>query len=289
MTGLTPLAHGSLESGERWSELAGVLLIAALAATYGRGVQEIWRRRGAGTVVPRWRVAAFAGGLLTMLAAQQGPIHEASERSLAGHMTQHMVLMLVGGPLLAAGGAGLPLTLAAPRRLRRGVARLRASAAGRWMRRPINTALVAAGLHTVVLWFWHLPSPYEWVEANSLVHGFEHVSLVGVSWLLWSMVLGPGAARLSPPVGFLMLFATGMPAAALGAVLTLAPNVLYPGHTLTDQQLAGLVMWVPMDVLMLVVAVTLFLKWITFLDRSNPAERDLRPPDGRSETKEAPA
>ena len=288
MTGMT-LADGATETGERWAELAAVLLIAALAAGYGRGVQEIWQRRGIGAVVPRWRAMAFGSGLLTMLVAQQGPIHEASEHSLAGHMTQHMILMLVGGPLLAAGGAGLPLTVAAPRRLRRAAARLRASATGRWMRQPLNTALVAAGLHTLVLWFWHLPSPYEWVEANSVVHGLEHVSLVAVSWLLWSMVLGPGAARLSPPVGFLLLFASGMPAAALGAVLTLAPTVLYPGYTLSDQQLAGLIMWVPMDVVMFVVAVTLFLRWITSLDRLNPADRDLRPLDGRSETKEAPA
>ena len=289
VTALMPPAHGPAATGERWSELAGVLLVAALAATYGRGVQEIWHRRGVGAVLPRWRAAAFGGGLLTMLLAQQGPIHEASEHSLAGHMTQHMILMLLGGPLLAAGGAGLPLTVAAPRRLRHAAARLRTTGTARWLRRPLNTALVAAGLHTVVLWFWHLPLPYEWAEANTVVHGFEHVSLVGVAWLLWSLVVGPGAARLSPPVGFLLLFATGMPAAALGAVLTLAPNVLYPGYSLTDQQLAGLIMWVPMDVVMLVVAVTLFLKWITSLDRRTPAGRDLRPLDDHSETKEVPA
>lgn len=288
LTGLTPLAHGPVEAGERWVQLAGVLVIAALAAAYGRGVHEIWHRRGVGAVVPRWRAVAFGAGLLTMLAAQQGPLHELAERSLAGHMTQHMTLMLVSGPLLAAGGSALPLTVAAPRRLRRISARLRVGAPARWLRRPLNTALVAAGLHTLVLWFWHLPSPYEWAERSTLVHGVEHVSLVGVSWLLWSMVLGPGAALLSPPVGFLLLFASGMPAAALGAVLTLAPDVLYPGYTLTDQQLAGLIMWVPMDVLMFVVAVTLFLRWITALDRSSPADRDLRPLDGRGDTKEVP-
>jgi cytochrome c oxidase assembly factor CtaG len=278
-----------MTDGERWAALAGVLVVAGLGAAYGRGVQEIWQRRGTGAVVPRRRAVAFGAGLLTILAAQLGPIHEAAERSLAGHMGQHMILLLVGGPLLAAGGAALPLTVAAPRRVRRLSARLRASAPGRWARRPINVALVAAAVHSLVLWFWHLPSPYGWAEANPGVHGAEHLSLVGASWLLWSMVLGPGAARLSPPVSFLLLFATGMPAAALGAVLTLAPAVLYPGHTLADQQLAGLVMWVPMDVVMGVVAVTLFLKWITSLDRRTPAGRDLRPLDSRGETKEAPA
>jgi cytochrome c oxidase assembly factor CtaG len=277
-----------MTTAERWATLAGVLLVAAIGAAYGRGVQEIWRRRGIGAVVPRWRVVAFGAGLLTVLAAQLGPLHELSERSLAGHMTQHMVLLLIGGPLLAAGGAALPLTVAAPRRVRRVSGRLRASAPGRWLRRPLNLTLVAAGLHSLTLWFWHLPSPYAWAEANPLVHGFEHLSLTGASWLLWSVVAGPAAARLTPPVSFLLLFATGMPAAALGAVLTLAPAVLYPGHPLADQQLAGLVMWVPMDVVMGVVAVTVFLRWITSFDRRTPPERDLRPADGRAETKGVP-
>jgi putative membrane protein len=96
--------------------------------------------------------------------------------------------------------------------------------------------------------------------------------------------------RLSAPVGFLLLFATGMPAAALGAVLTLAPAPIYSADALAgpdplaDQQLAGLVMWVPMDVVMLVVAVTLFLRWLVSLDRRTPPERDLRP-----EREEVPA
>jgi putative membrane protein len=109
------------------------------------------------------------------------------------------------------------------------------------------------------------------------VHAAEHAGFLGAAWLLWSTVLSPRTAKVSDPVGFLLLFVTGMPAAALGAVLTLAPQVVYPGHTLTDQQLAGLVMWVPMDVVMFVAAVTLFLRWMVGFDRRTPADRDLRP------------
>ncbi|MCU7730292.1 cytochrome c oxidase assembly protein [Actinoplanes sp. KI2] len=265
----------ALTGAQRWADLLGVLTVAGLAAAYGRGVHELWARRGAGAVVPRWRAAAFGLGLLTLLVAQQGPVHEAAERSAAGHMAQHMLLMLVGGPLLAAGGAALPLLVAAPRRIRAAVARLRFR--GRWLRRPMNTALLTAGFYTVVLWFWHLPSPYVWVERNVAVHGLEHLSLVAVSWVLWSTVVGARAYRLSPPVGLLLLFASGMPAAALGAVLTLAAQPIYPGVPLADQQLAGLVMWVPMDVLMLLAAVVLFLRWMSGLERRLPAARDLLP------------
>ncbi|MEU4244695.1 cytochrome c oxidase assembly protein [Actinoplanes sp. NPDC026619] len=289
---MIPLAHGEIGAGEDWTGVVGILAVAALGAAYGRGVQELWTRRGVGVVLPGWRVAAFGAGLLILLSAQQGPIHEASERSLAGHMTQHMILMLVAGPLLAAGSASLPLVVAAPRRLRRALGRLRAAAASRWLRRPLNTALIAAGLHTGVLWFWHLPVPYRWVEENELVHGFEHLTLVSAAWFLWSTLVGSRAARLSPPVGFLLLFATGMPAAALGAVLTLAPAPIYAAEflagpdPLADQQLAGLIMWVPMDVVMLIAAIVLFLRWITALERRTPGERDMRPEHGRSGTEE---
>jgi putative membrane protein len=283
----TTLAHGATGRSEQWTDVAGVLLLAALAAAYGRGVHELWVRRGRGAVVPRWRAAAFGAGLIVVLAAQRGPVHEAAEESLHGHMIQHMLLLMVAGPLLAAGGAGLPLTVAAPRRVRRWSAVLRSGGVGRWLRRPMNVALLAAGVHTVVLWGWHLPRPYLWAEGNALVHAGEHACFVGAAWLLWSTVLSPRAARLSAPVGFLLLFATGMPAAALGAVLTLAPAPVYPPEALAgadplaDQQLAGLVMWVPMDVVMLVAAVALFLRWLVVLDRRTPAERDLRP--GREE------
>jgi putative membrane protein len=282
-TAAMTLAHGEAGRAGRWTDLLGVLVLAALAAAYGRGVHELWARRGAGAVVSRWRAAAFGAGLLVVLAAQRGPVHEAAERSLHGHMVQHMVLLMVAGPLLAAGGAGLPLTLAAPRALRRGIARVRAGGPGRWLRRPLNFALIAAGVHTVVLWGWHLPRPYMWAEDHPFVHAAEHACFIAAAWLLWSTVLSPQAAGLNGPVGFLLLFATGMPAAALGAVLTLAPQPIYPAdalagpHPLADQQLAGLVMWVPMDVVMLVAAVTLFLRWLLALDRRTPAGRDLRP------------
>jgi putative membrane protein len=277
------LAHGQQGRAEQWTALIGVLLIAGLAAAYGRGVHELWARRGRGAVLPWWRAAAFAAGLITVLAAQRGPVSAAAERSLHGHMAQHMLLLMVAGPLLAAGGAGLPLTVAAPRRIKGWAAVVRSTAAARWVRRPINLALLAAAIHTAMLWFWHLPRPYSWAEANPAVHAAEHACFIAAAWLLWSTVLSPRAARLSAPVGFLFLFATGMPAAALGAVLTLAPGPIYPAEALAgpdplaDQQLAGLVMWVPMDVVMLVAAVTLFLRWLVAMDRRTPAERDLRP------------
>lgn len=257
--------------------IALVVAICLLAAGYGRGVQELRSRPGvAGRVVPPWRVAAFGAGVLVTLAAQQGPVHELADRSVAGHMTQHMLLVLVAGPLLAAGAAGLPLTLAAPPPLRRLLVRCRVAPALAWSRRPTAYALLASGAQSVVLWLWHLPGPYVAALDHPVTHAAEHLSFVTTAWLFWAPMLGAPRHRAPGPVAVLMLVGTMLPASALGAALTFAPEPVYAARVfgadpLTDQQLAGLVMWAPMDLVVLVAALTVFLRWLLRLGRSDPA------------------
>ncbi|MEV0157307.1 cytochrome c oxidase assembly protein [Micromonospora sp. NPDC050686] len=258
--------------------LLAMLLAAALAllaAGYGRGVHELWARRGAGRVLPGWRVAAFGAGLLCVLAAQDGPLAAAAQRSFAGHMTQHMLLLLGAGPLLAAGAAGLPLTLACPPAARRWLARLRVAGPVRRLRRPAVLALTAGGAHAAVLWFWHLPAPYLAAERQPVVHAVEHLCFLGSAWLLWAPLLGARRHRLPVPAGILLLIGTMLPASALGAVLTFAPHPVYPPAVLgpdplADQQLAGLLMWAPMDVAVLAATLTAFLRWLVGLQRQRP-------------------
>lgn len=280
-----PQAHGASGAAGDWPAVLLVVLVCAVAAAYGRGVQELWCRRGTGAVLARWRVVAFAAGLATLLLAQSPLVRPVAERSLTGHMGQHMLLLVVAGPLLAAGCAGLPLTVAAPARVRRWLARLRVTGAGRWLRRPAVLAIMAGIVHTVVLWSWHLPGLYLAAVDDEVVHVLEHASLLAAAWLLWSTVVGRGWSGRTAVAGPVLLVATGMPAAALGAVLTFAPVPLYapralsPVDPLGDQQLAGLVMWIPMDVVAGVVAVALFVRWLARLDRAIPAGRDQLPPE----------
>ncbi|MEU2635485.1 cytochrome c oxidase assembly protein [Micromonospora fulviviridis] len=259
--------------------------VALLAAGYGRGVHELWARRGLGRILPAWRVAAFGTGLLCVLAAQDGPLAAAADRSFAGHMTQHMLLLLGAGPLLAAGAAGLPLTLACPPTPRRWLARLRAAGPMRWLRRPAVLAITAGGIQAVVLWFWHLPAPYLAAEQQPVLHAAEHACFLGSAWLLWAPLLGAPRHRLPVPVAMLLLIGTMLPASALGATLTFAPHPLYPvpvlgPDPLADQQLAGLLMWAPMDVAVLAATLTAFLRWLVGLQRQRP-ER-VTSPESRS-------
>jgi putative membrane protein len=267
--------------------LVTMLLAAALAMTaagYGRGVHELWYRRGRGAVVPGWRVVAFAAGLIATLATQSGPVATLAGSGFAGHMTQHMLLLLVAGPLLAAGAAGLPLTLACPASLRRWLARVRATTAMRRVRRPGCTALLAGGAQALALWFWHLPTPYLAAARHPVLHVAEHVCFLGASWLLWAPILGPARHRLPILTGTVLLLATMLQASALGAVLVFAPRPVYPAEVygtdpLADQQLAGLLMWAPMDLLVLVATLTAVARWLVGLRRRRP-ERVTSPEAG---------
>jgi cytochrome c oxidase assembly factor CtaG len=275
------LAHGAVLRANAWPTIAAVVTCCAIGAMYGKGLQDLWLRRGAGSVVSAPRAAAFAAGLATLIIATSAPVDRLAEESFAGHMTQHMAMLMVAGPLLGLGGGALPFTLALPHPARRGLSRWRASGPVRWLRRPVQRALAGGLVFTGVLWIWHFPAMYALAERNDAVHAVEHACYVLVAWALWAAVLTPGKHRLAGPLGFLLLFTVGMAGAALGAVLTFAPVPLYPpdmfpaGDALTDQQLAGLVMWIPMDVVVMGVALSIFGRWLAALDSRHPGGQSI--------------
>lgn len=267
-----------------WGAIGAVVALCAIGALYGNGIQRLWQRRGTGAVISLPRAVAFTAGLAALGAALGPPVHDLAEKSFAGHMVQHMVLIVVAGPLLGSGGAALPISLGLPRRIRRQFNRIRAYPVTRWFRRPAHRTLAGGLAFTAVLWLWHLPALYEWATENAAAHAVEHVSFVAVTWTLWAAVLSPDRHRLAGPLGFLLLFGIGMTGAALGAVLTFAPSPLYDssvytahGDALTDQQLAGLAMWIPMDVVVLGVALTVFGRWLAGLQQRFPQETCSRP------------
>jgi putative membrane protein len=210
-------------------------------------------------------------------------------------MAQHMLLVMVAAPLLVLGAPGLPLLLALPPGWRRRLLRLRgnAVAGGGW--RLLSRPPVAWALHVGGLWLWHLPGPYQAALASEPVHAAEHASFLGTALLFWWVVLSP-QRRASSAASLLYLFAAALQGSALGALLVLAPAPLYPLQAvgsarlgvapLADQQLAGLVMWVPADLVYLGSAGWLFARWLLSLERETPrAEQAVRPSpvqDGQS-------
>jgi len=127
--------------------------------------------------------------------------------------------------------------------------------------------------HAVAIWVWHMPGPYQLALASPFAHALEHASFLGTALLLWSAVLKPhGARREGWAAGILVLLATAMHTGALGALLVFARTPWYPAQgagaaawgltALEDQQLAGLIMWIPGGFIYLIASSALFLGWI---------------------------
>ena len=268
-----------------WSLEPAVLLgLAVVTAGYARGMRRLWSagRRA----VTGWQAATFAAGLAVVALALLSPLDALAGVLFAAHMAQHMLLVMVAAPLLVLGAPGLPLTVALGAGWRRRLALLRRHAAVVVGRRLLSRPALAWGMHVGVLWAWHLPVPYQTALADDLVHAAEHASFLGSAMLFWWVL---ARRRLAPGFAMLYLFAAALQGSALGALLTLAPAPLYPlqaagsalwGLTpLADQQLAGLVMWVPADLIYLGAAAALFLRWLTSMEGDDPwQEQAAQPP-----------
>jgi putative membrane protein len=277
----------SHELWSSWSLQPPVMVgVAAGAWAYGRGIQKLWsgdRRRG----VSRRQAAAFGCGLLALLVALVSPLHRLSSELLWVHMVQHIMLVLVAAPLIVLGAPLIPTTLALPLPWRR---RIRSWGRIRWIRssgRLLTRPLSAWMLHVGALWAWHSPSLYDAAVRSEGIHAMEHLSFLVTGILFWWVAILPRARRgLAGGADVLYVFTAGIQSGALGAVLTFAGSPLYPTYALTvtrwgltplqDQQLAGLIMWIPAGLVYMAAVSALFVRWL------RTVERDARNREGRS-------
>jgi cytochrome c oxidase assembly factor CtaG len=235
-------------------EPGALVSVLVLAAVYARGVRKVWSWAGRGRGVRVWQAAAFGGGVLAVLVALETPLDALSEALFSAHMVQHLVLILVAAPLLALGSPRVALAWSMP------PTRL-------WRLVP-GRASVAFILHAVALWAWHVPILYEAALANRAIHAAEHASFLATGVLFWWTLLHRGYG-----VGVLYVFGMAVQSTVLGALLTFARGPWYTSHlgstaawgltALEDQQLAGVIMWVPGGLIYLVAALALFGLWLS--------------------------
>ncbi len=275
--GAPPAPHDLWRS---WGLAPTVLIpLYVTAWLYTRGVEAVWRRAGRGRGIRVGQAAAFAAGFLALAVAMVSPVDRVAESLFWVHMTQHLLLMAVAAPLLVLGAPQAGLAWGLPRPARRRAARwwhalprLRAAAA--WLMRPWP----AVALHSVALWAWHLPGAYDAAVARPWVHALEHASFLGTALLFWWAALHPrGSLRRVPGLAILALFGITMQGGALGALLTFSTAPWYASHLATagawgltpleDQQIAGLVMWVPGSLAYLAAAAWLFVAWMARSER----------------------
>ena len=256
--------------------LLGGLLLAAWA---------FWRGQTSGPRRPvdSWRARCFSGALVALGLALLSPLDALSGSLASAHMVQHLLLLLVAAPLLALSAPSSAILRGSPLALRR--------ASGRWRRRlglthgnlgvlrhPAAVWLLSVG----VVWFWHAAAPYDATLDNQLLHVLEHASFLVTAVLFWQVVVGVrGAARVSGGLGVLLVFAMAMQSVFLSVLLTFARTPWYSGYAattapwgldpLTDQRLAGVIMWIPAGGIYLVVALALLVTWIRATEREDVA------------------
>jgi putative membrane protein len=238
------------------------------AGLYTSGVIALWRRAGVGRGIRRWQAGCYIAGWLLLVVALVSPLHWLGEHLFTAHMIEHELIMAVVAPLLVLARPIAAFLWALPLSLRQ---RLGQMGQAPWLRKAwsmVTAPVPATTWHGAVIWFWHAPVLFDDAVAHAGLHRLQHLSfLLSALAFWWALV-----RRAEKGAAVLHLFVTMVHTTILGALLVLVPRVLYPGQTalapywhltpLQDQQLAGLVMWVPAGTVYAGAALTFAALWI---------------------------
>lgn len=263
--GRTPEAFVGSWSLEPWV----VALLALSLGLYLAGFARLRARsRGPARALRRRQALAFAGGWLALSVALASPLDALASALFSAHMVQHEMLMIVAAPLCVLGRPIGTWLWAFPRRWRIAIGRAGHSRAVHSAWSGLTAPATAWALHAVALWAWHAPRWFELALRDPVVHAMQHFSFLASALLFWWTVFG---LRSGGAPAMLSLFTTMVHTAALGALLTLAPGLWYPAYIepttalglqpLQDQQMGGLVMWVPGGLAYLVAALAIAARW----------------------------
>jgi putative membrane protein len=196
--------------------------------------------------VPLRQLLSFAFGMLLMLVALQGPLHDLSDYFLfSAHMVQHLLIMLVMPPFLM---YGTPAWMVRPL-----VRRERVLAAARLLTGPIAAFLLV----NVIFGVWHFPAPYDLMMRDHTVHKLMHVMIMGVGLIMWWPVMSPlpELPRIPGPLQIPYLFVLGVPMMVVAVIIAFADTHYYTWYAqaprlfslsvMEDQKLGALIMWIP--------------------------------------------
>jgi cytochrome c oxidase assembly factor CtaG len=242
--------------------------ILVVSGLHGAGTLGLWQRRKQFSARLTVSLALFWLGMAVMVIALVSPLHDLGEHLFAAHMMEHELVMIVAAPLLVlARPVGL-LLWGLPKS-----ARHRGAAAMKWG--PLRVTwggvtlpLVATFLHGLAIWAWHAPAFFDATVTDLLLHRLQHLSFFLTGFLFWWSIIW----RCDRGTAAWHLFVTMMHTGILGALIALAPNVIYLTQTrfsdqwgltaLEDQQLAGLIMWVPGGIIYAAAALCCMATWI---------------------------
>jgi len=226
--------------------------------------------------IRRGQTIAFLSGVLIMFLALVSPLDELGDSYLfSAHMLQHLCLTILGPPLLL---IGTPEWMVKPVLSNKVVFHVA---------KVLTYPVVAFVLFNVDFFLWHAPLLYNATLENQSIHIFENITFIFFSLCYWWPIFSP--SKDLPPLSFggqiLYLFLSGMPSVLLGAGLTFSPPLYAPYiaapriwgiSAATDQQLGGLIMWVPVSIFYIVIMSVLFIRWMLQQEAKQQAkEREL--------------
>jgi cytochrome c oxidase assembly factor CtaG len=231
-----------------------------------------WRGAAAGRGMRTWETQCYWAGWAVLAIALLSPLHAMGGVLFSAHMAQHELMMAVAAPLLVLGRPLIPFLWAAPPSVRRVVARPFSANAVRLIWRTVSHPFNAWWLHGGAIWLWHIPALYQASVLNELVHTVQHLFFLATALLFWWALLRSAGTRCEYGLAALYVFATGLHTSVLGALLTFAGALWYPTYAETtwawgltameDQQLGGLMMWVPGGVLYTLSGLALVATWL---------------------------
>jgi cytochrome c oxidase assembly factor CtaG len=254
-----------------WSVQAALIYVVIAAALYwlgGRG----WRLRSRHELL---REGAFVAGLVTIVISLEGPIDNYADQLFWVHMLQHVLLLTLAPPLILLGRPWPRMWRALPLRTRTAVGR--ALARARWTAplRALARPLPAWVLFNATIVLWHIPAAYNATLTNETIHNVEHAMFFFSGLLFWARVIDPGPLRPRLVWPWRIAYVVGAMVVGwiLAITLVLVPHPLYahyaalahrPGGitALTDQQLAGGVMWVLGSITFTVAMLVGFYRWL---------------------------
>ena len=277
-------AHTTEASRSEAGEWVLISLLFIAGAWYAAGHFRVWRSSRTGRAALLRRGGLFASGWLVIAASLLSPLHQLGGRSFTAHMIEHELLMLVAAPLIAFARPIGIFIWALPRRSRHALGALghRRWFASSW--RGVSSPLSASLFQAAMLWLWHAPAFFDAALRSELWHALQHISLVGSALLFWWSINTASSLERKHGVAGFWLFFTSVHSALLGALMAFAESPWYAEYVrmgmsgtaglspLEDQQIAGLIMWVPGGAVHAIAALIYVSRW--FRDRPSEASHE---------------
>jgi putative membrane protein len=241
------------------SILIGTALITGL---YLYAIGPLRKRQFPNEQIMTGQTIAFLSGVLIMFLALVSPLDELGDSYLfSAHMVQHLCLTILGPPLLL---LGTPEWMVKPVLQNKVIFKVA---------KVLTYPVVAFVLYNADFWLWHAPPLYNATLENQTIHILEHLTFIVFGLLYWWPIFSPSKdlPRLTFGGQIFYLFVSGMPSVLLGAGLTFSPPLYAPYiaapriwgiSAATDQQLGGLIMWVPVSIFYIVIMSVLFIRWM---------------------------